>query len=84
MRQFNLLGFIPRKLGRCGSAVLRRYLTIARPASPHLSPTTLAAILASIWSTSLVLAVPTLLYSATIQYSDSERSVERFTEYLIQ
>ena len=47
-----------------------RYMTIARPRAPHLSIKTTSAILGIIWTVSILVAVPTLLYSTTISYGE--------------
>ena len=45
-------------------------MTIARPRYPHLSPTFTSLFVVSIWSVSVMIATPTLLYSTTISYDD--------------
>ena len=52
----------------CTIGLVQRYLTIARPRAPRLSPTLSTASLASIWGVSVVVATPTLLYSTTMEY----------------
>lgn len=54
-----------------------RYMTIARPRSPHLSLTFTSLFVAVIWSVSVVVAVPTLLYSTTISYDDDNMETRR-------
>ena len=48
---------------------VERYMTIARPRSPHLSFSVTTSMLATIWTVSIILATPTLLYSTTVLYS---------------
>ena len=50
--------------------VAGRYMTIARPRSPHLSLGGTSASVSAIWAVSVVVAVPTLLYSTTVSYDD--------------
>ena len=45
-------------------------MTIARPRSPHLSIKTTSIFLGVIWTVSILVATPTLLYSTTISYGD--------------
>ena len=45
-------------------------MTIVRPRSPHLSLPGITASLAVVWSTSVVVAIPTLLYSTTVSYGE--------------
>ena len=54
-----------------------RYMTIARPRSPHLSLLFTSLLVAVIWSVSVVVAVPTLLYSTTISYDDDNMETRR-------
>ena len=43
-------------------------MTIARPRAPHLSIKTTSIFLGVIWTVSILVATPTLLYSTTISY----------------
>ena len=54
-----------------------RYMTIARPRSPHLSLTFTTFFVVSIWAVSVLVAVPTLLYSTTISYDDDNMEKRR-------
>ena len=45
-------------------------MSIARPRAPHLSLPFTSLFLASIWSVSVMIATPALLYSTTISYDD--------------
>ena len=47
-------------------------MTIARPSAPHLSIKTTSIFLTVIWTVSILVATPTLLYSTTISYGDDE------------
>ena len=77
----------------CSMAV-ERYMTIARPRSPHLSKKvgcwflvnmmirltllqTTSAMLFLIWTVSVLVATPTLLYSTTVLYSRTDTNMER-------
>ena len=48
-----------------------RYMTIVRPRSPHLSLKSTTSSLAIIWMVSILVAIPTLLYSTTINYEEN-------------
>ena len=47
-------------------------MTVARPQSPHLSKQATGALLIFIWMVSIMVALPTLLYSTTLTYGDGE------------
>ena len=47
-----------------------RYMTILRPRAPHLSMASTSMFLVSIWVTSIMVAIPTLLYSTTVSYGE--------------
>ena len=51
---------------------VERYMTIAGPRSPHLSFSVTTSMLATIWTVSIILATPTLLYSTTVLYSEDK------------
>ena len=51
---------------------VERYMTIARPRSPHLSIKATTSMLGTIWTVSIILATPTLLYSNTVLYSNDK------------
>jgi tachykinin receptor 3 len=48
-----------------------RYMSIVRPRSPHLSLKSTTSSLAIIWMVSILVAIPTLLFSTTISYGDN-------------
>ena len=54
----------------CPTDLYLRYMTIVRPRSPHLSLPGTTASLAVVWSTSVMVAIPTLLYSTTVSYGE--------------
>ena len=45
-------------------------MTILRPRSPHLSMASTSMFLVTIWVTSVMVAIPTLLYSTTVSYGE--------------
>ena len=45
-------------------------MSIARPSSPHLSFGGTMVTLTIIWTVSVILAIPTLLYSTTLSYGE--------------
>ena len=65
-----------------GMAV-ERYMTIARPRSPHLSKKTTSAMLFLIWTVSVLVATPTLLYSTTVLYSRTITNMQRSVGVLV-
>ena len=46
-------------------------MTIMRPRSPHLSRPGTTVTLVLIWTISVILAIPTLLYSTTLSYGEA-------------
>ena len=82
------------------SMAVERYMTIARPRSPHLSKKvgswflmkilirltllqTTSSMLFIIWTVSVLVAIPTLLYSTTVLYSRTDTDTERFVRECI-
>ena len=47
-------------------------MTVARPQSPHLSKQATGALLIFIWMVSIMVALPTLLYSTTLTYEEGQ------------
>ena len=45
-------------------------MSIARPSSPHLSFGGTMVTLTIIWTVSVILAIPTLVYSTTVSYGE--------------
>ena len=45
-------------------------MTIMRPRSPHLSRPGTTVTLVLVWTISVILAIPTLLYSTTLSYGE--------------
>lgn len=45
-------------------------MTIVRPRSPHLSRPGTTASLVVVWAISVIVAIPTLLYSTTVSYGE--------------
>ena len=56
---------------------VERYMTIARPRSPHLSKKTTSVMLGMIWVVSIAVATPSLIYSTTVLYSSSSTDQPR-------
>ena len=57
-------------------------MTIIRPRSPHLSLTFTSLFVVTIWSVSVIVAVPTLLYSTTISYDDDKMETRSMKQSL--